>query len=170
MTAAVYVAELSWVALATSAATAAVEATATTAVEAASTGDVAVESAARVAVEGFTAVIAVDYCSATIAVRVGDWTTVDGASGVVAAAISVAVSAIAVVVPRAGSDKDSADEPVGTVVAVGGAGVGRVVIVAVRAYGRAIGVATIVGGRYADAYANRDLSVREGGWEDQDAE
>jgi hypothetical protein len=51
------------------------------------------------------------------------------------AVIDVAVKAVGAVEPGAGSEEDSAVKPVGAVVAVGGAVVGSVVVIAVRAYG-----------------------------------
>jgi hypothetical protein len=145
-------------------ATAATKASPTTAVESASTAGIAVESSTVVAVEGFAA--SVVACVTVVAVRVGDWAPIDRVSSVVASVVSVAG-----VVPGACSDEDSTGEPAGAVVAVGGAGVGRVVIVAVRAGWRAIGIArSVVGGRCADAYADRDLSVRERSWESKNTE
>jgi hypothetical protein len=54
----------------------------------------------------------------------------------VVAIIDVAIEAVGAVEPRAGADEEAAVKPVGTVVPVGGAVVGRVVEVAVGAYGR----------------------------------
>jgi hypothetical protein len=53
----------------------------------------------------------------------------------VIAVVDVAVKAARAVVPGTGSEKDSADKPVGTIVAVGRTVVGRVVEVAVGASG-----------------------------------
>jgi hypothetical protein len=160
-----YVDELKWVVLAMSAASTAMEASATATVE--STTSVAVETATGIAVKGFTAVVAANCNSAAVAVCVGDWAAVDWASSVVASAIAVAAAE-----PGACSDEDSAGEPAGAVVAVGGAGVGRVVIVAVGAGGRAVGhiALIVVGCRSADSYANRDLRMGESDWDDQKAE
>jgi len=44
-------------------------------------------------------------------------------------------TSIVALIPRAGTDEDSADEPVRTVVAVGGAGIRGIPVVAIRAYG-----------------------------------
>jgi hypothetical protein len=147
-------------------ATAAVESASGIAVEAAATGDVAVESSTGY----YSAAVSACYCySAAIAVTVGDWAAVDWAS-IVAAAISVAVAAVAVTVPGACSDEEATGEPAGAVVSVWRAGVGRVAVVAIGADWRAISVAAVVGRWYANANANRDLGVRETGWEDQEAE
>ena len=53
----------------------------------------------------------------------------------IVAVIDVAVEAMVTVEPRAGADEDATVEPVGTVVAVGGAVVGGVVEIAVGAVG-----------------------------------
>jgi hypothetical protein len=58
--------------------------------------------------------------------------------------------------PRAGSDEDSTGEPLRPVVAVGGAGVGGIGVVAVGAGGRCYVHRNRSGG-YADAYSDRDL-------------
>jgi hypothetical protein len=56
----------------------------------------------------------------------------------VIAVINVAVEAVRAVEPWAGADEHSTGEPVRAVVAIGGAVVGRIVVVAIRAdWGRA---------------------------------
>ena len=49
--------------------------------------------------------------------------------------INVAAEVFSAVEPRAGSNEDTAGEPLRTVVAIGSAGVGRVVVIAVWAHG-----------------------------------
>jgi len=49
--------------------------------------------------------------------------------------VDVATEVLRAVEPRACSDEDAIGEPLWTVVAIGGAGVGRVVVIAVRAHG-----------------------------------
>jgi hypothetical protein len=89
----------------------------------------------------------------------------------VAAAITVsftegdAGTPIAVAVePWAGSDKEAVRKVLRTIVAVGGAGVRRVTIVAIGANRRD----TNISGADSDAHGN--LRVREGCWEKEDAE
>ena len=53
----------------------------------------------------------------------------------IVAVVDMAVPSGAAVIPRTGTDEDSSGEPVGPVVTIGSAGVGRVVKVSVRAYG-----------------------------------
>jgi hypothetical protein len=129
----------------------------------------AVEASASTTVESATdcaATIASSYYATAV-------TTADEASGSIAvsATESIAVAtaeAVSATEPRTGADEDASIEPRRAVVAVGCAGVGCVVIVAVVAGRRAIGVAAAIWNSGAEA--NRDLSVREGRRDKEDTE
>lgn len=117
----------------------------------------AVEIATVIAPSTVAAAIAAIKAAATIIAAV---LTVISAATIIAApvAVSAAVVAVAViaVVPGAGTYEDAADEPVRAIVAVGGASVGIIVVVAVGADWRG----TVIG-RSADSYAEGDaLCVR----------
>jgi hypothetical protein len=86
-----------------------------------------------------------------------------------ATAVSVtAAKAVTAAEPWAGADKEAPIEPIGTIVAVGCAGVGCGVIVAVIADGRPIGIGS--GVRHSGTEADRNLCVREGGREEENTE
>jgi hypothetical protein len=76
------------------------------------------------------------------------WTCVSVAW--IVAIVDVTVEAAVAVVPGTGTDEDSAGEPVGTVVAVRGAGVWGVVKVPVGAYGRRSDADGDLSGCYGD--------------------
>jgi hypothetical protein len=77
----------------------------------------------------------------------------------IVAVIDVAVEAVRTVKPGAGTDKDSADEPVGAVVAVGGALVRCIVEVAVWTYRSNPDTDGDLGGRHRGCgYSTRDES------------
>jgi hypothetical protein len=130
-----------------SATTAAVEAAAATAVETASSAAVeaaavastAVEAAARIAtgLRDSAEAAAVAYATAIATVAVSATIAVASVSAAVAVTISATV-AIAATEPGAGADEEAAVEPLRAVVAIGSAGVGGVVVVAVLAGGRAV--------------------------------
>jgi len=144
---------------AAAAATTAMEASAATAVvSAADRGMVAATSisTATVASAAVSAAIAV---ASTIAVAAA----VTVAAMVIATAIAVA-TAPAPAVPGTDAEEDSVIEPLGAVVAVGSAGVGRVVVVAPLTYGWACGVAS------ANADAYRDLGLRRGSGDGEESE
>jgi hypothetical protein len=80
-------------------------------------------------VAGFVRLEVVEGLGSTL----GHWTCISVAR--VIAVVDVAVETAVAVIPGAGTEEDSAGEPVGTIVAVRGAGVWGVVKVAVGAYG-----------------------------------
>ena len=83
------------------------------------------------------------------------------------ATVEARVSPIAVI-PRAGADEDSTDEPFRTVVAVGRAGVRRIVVVAVganRSWSDHCRADTHCNRSHADSDAN--LRLRRSGWNHQ---
>ena len=142
-------------AAAVAAATAVESATSTTtAVEAAAAATTAMEASAATAVVSAAdrgMVAATSIATATLA------------SAAVSAAIAVA-TAPAPAVPGTDAEEDSVIEPLGAVVAVGSAGVGRVVVVAPLTYGWACGVAS------ANADAYRDLGLRRGSGNGEESE
>jgi hypothetical protein len=96
------------------------------------------------AVFAFGAVAGVAYvalwvtCFVAVEVVEGLLTVLGHRSGVamtrIVTVVYVTVEATAAVIPGTGSDEEAACEPVGPIVTVGGAGVGSVVEVSVRAY------------------------------------
>jgi hypothetical protein len=106
-----------------------------------------------------TAVSAAAVASGTVAI-VAAVVAVTAVNRVVAAMVVV----VARTVPRAGTDKETADEPVRAVVSIRRTSIGSVVIVAIRAYRRSRVVGILIGilvgvrvsriGRNADSHTH----------------
>jgi hypothetical protein len=79
----------------------------------------------------------------------------------IVAVVDVAVEAAVAVIPGAGTEEDSAGEPVGTVVTVGGAGVWGVIKVAVGAYGGGSDADGDLSGCYGDTAHKSNCEGRE---------
>jgi hypothetical protein len=152
-----------------------------------------VEAASATAVEAAsaaTACAAAAACAAAISMRYATSGITTRATGIATCAASIAMSPVAVstaapataapattapattapaisaapAVPRADADKDAAVKPVGTVIAVRGAGIRVIRVVAPLAIRWAV-IAVISGihNRGADAYSNCDLGIRHDG-------
>ena len=147
-----------------------VEAVASAAIAAVATG---LNSAAEVAAA--VAVAAVEFAAAVAAIKAAPTVGIPATAIISAATIAIsatviaatAVVAMAVAVePGAGTDENTADEPVRAIKAIGRAGIGRVVVVTV---GADRGSAVIC--RCADANAEgHALGVRVGGGEETNPE
>jgi hypothetical protein len=79
----------------------------------------------------------------------------------IVAIVDVAIEAAMAVVPGTGTDEYSAGEPVGTIEAVRGAGVGSVVKVPVGAYGRGSDADGDLSGCYGDTAHESNCEGRE---------
>jgi len=132
----------------------AMEAAATT-VELSAAAEVATTTVAVAAVEVAAAIAAIESASISAAAVVAISTTVITAT-IEAAPVAVPMIAVVAVIPGTGADEDAAYKPVRAVVAVGGAGVWVVVVVAVGADGSR---PVIHGTSYTDAKGDA-LGVR----------
>jgi len=99
------------------------------------------------AVEVTATIAAIESVSIPAAAVVAISTTVVTAT-IVAAPVAVRMIAVVPVIPRSGTDEDAAGEPIRSVIAVGGAGVRRIVVIAIGADG---GRPVIHGTSYTDA-------------------
>jgi hypothetical protein len=87
------------------------------------------------------------------------WTCVSVAW--IVAVVDVTIEAAVAVVPGTGTDEESAGEPVGAIVPVGGAGVWGVVKVSVGAYGRGSDADGDLSGCYGDTAHESNCEGRE---------
>jgi hypothetical protein len=85
---------------------------------------------------------------------------------IVAAPVAVSMIAVVAAIPRAGADEDAAHEPVRSVIAVGGAGVRIIVVIAIGADGSG---PVIHGTSYTDAKGDA-LGVSAGSREETNTE
>ena len=113
-------------------------------------------SAAMIAATCVAAMVAGAAVSAVVAIT----TAIAIAAAIVAAAIAAPAVIPAPAVPGTYAEEDSVIEPLRAVVAVGSAGVGRVIVIAPLTGGWAGNVT--VGITAADAYADGNLGLRRG--------
>jgi hypothetical protein len=136
------------------------ETAAATAMEAASTAPMETASAAAVEAAAHRAAPSVSAAIATAAsITAAIAAAISYATTIAVAAVTVAASvAIAAAIPRAGTDEETAVEPLRTVVAIRGASIRRVAVVTIGANRSGIAVRT------ANTDADGDLRVRFSRW------
>jgi len=117
------------------------------------------------AVEGTATIAAIESMSIPAAAVVAISPTVVTAT-IVAAPVAVRMIAVVPVIPRSGADEDAAGEPIRSVIAVGGAGVRIIVVIAIGADGSG---PVIHGTSYTDAKGDA-LGVRARGREQTNTE